>query len=80
MKWMLMLVWRLVTIVVISLYRLRQTSQDVLLAITVGFLSLYNFLAQNYVHDRHSKRSSVVLNVRDYLEQRTETLIDLAEK
>lgn len=43
MKWMLMLVWRLVTIVVISLYRLRQTSQDVLLAITVGFLSLYNF-------------------------------------
>ncbi len=37
-------------------------------------------LAQNYLHDRHSKRFSVVLNVRDYLEQRTETLIDLAEK
>ena len=32
------------------------------------------------MHDRHSKRFSVVLNVRDYLEQRTETLIDLAEK
>ena len=32
------------------------------------------------MYDRHSKRSSVVLNVRDYLEQRTETLINLAEK
>ncbi|CAD0120591.1 Jag protein [Streptococcus thermophilus] len=43
-------------------------------------LKSLQLLAQNYVHDRHSKRSSVVLNVRDYLEQRTETLIDLAEK
>lgn len=43
-------------------------------------LKSLQLLAQNYVHDRHSKRSSVVLNVRDYLEQRTETLIGLAEK
>lgn len=43
-------------------------------------LKSLQLLAQNYVHDRHSKRSSVVLNVRDYLEQRTETLINLAEK
>ena len=43
-------------------------------------LKSLQLLAQNYLHDRHSKRSSVVLNVRDYLEQRTETLIDLAEK
>ena len=43
-------------------------------------LKSLQLLAQNYVYDRHSKRSSVVLNVRDYLEQRTETLIDLAEK
>ena len=43
-------------------------------------LKSLQLLAQNYLHDRHSKRSSVVLNVRDYLEQRTETLINLAEK
>ena len=43
-------------------------------------LKSLQLLAQNYLHDRHSKRFSVVLNVRDYLEQRTETLIDLAEK
>ena len=43
-------------------------------------LKSLQLLAQNYVYDRHSKRSSVVLNVRDYLEQRTETLINLAEK
>ena len=43
-------------------------------------LKSLQLLAQNYLHDRHSKRSRVVLNVRDYLEQRTETLIDLAEK
>ena len=42
-------------------------------------LKSLQLLAQNYLHDRHSKRFSV-LNVRDYLEQRTETLIDLAEK
>lgn len=43
-------------------------------------LKSLQLLAQNYLHDRHSKRFSIVLNVRDYLEQRTETLIDLAEK
>lgn len=43
-------------------------------------LKSLQLLAQNYLHNRHSKRFSVVLNVRDYLEQRTETLIDLAEK
>ena len=43
-------------------------------------LKSLQLLAQNYLHDRHSKRFSVVLNVRDYLEQRTETLIELAEK
>ena len=43
-------------------------------------LKSLQLLAQNYLHDRHSKCFSVVLNVRDYLEQRTETLIDLAEK
>ena len=43
-------------------------------------LKSLQLLAQNYLHDHHSKRFSVVLNVRDYLEQRTETLIDLAEK
>ena len=42
-------------------------------------LKSLQLLAQNYLHDRHSKRFSVV-HVRDYLEQRTETLIDLAEK
>lgn len=35
-------------------------------------LKSLQLLAQNYLHDRHSKRFSVVLNVRDYLEQRTE--------
>ena len=43
-------------------------------------LKSLQLLAQNYLHDHHSKRFSVVLNVQDYLEQRTETLIDLAEK
>ena len=43
-------------------------------------LKSLQLLAQNYLQDHHSKRFSVVLNVRDYLEQRTETLIDLAEK
>ena len=43
-------------------------------------LKSLQLLAQNYLHDHLSKRFSVVLNVRDYLEQRTETLIDLAEK
>ena len=39
-------------------------------------LKSLQLLAQNYLHDHHSKRFSVVLNVRDY----SETLIDLAEK
>ena len=43
-------------------------------------LKSLQLLAQNYVYDRHSKRSSVVLNVRDYLEQRTETLINFSRK
>lgn len=43
-------------------------------------LKSLQLLAQNYLHDHHSKRFCVFLNVRDYLEQRTETLIDLAEK
>lgn len=43
-------------------------------------LKSLQLLAQNYLHDHHSKRFSIVLNVRDYLEQRTETLTDLAEK
>lgn len=43
-------------------------------------LKSLQLLAQNYLHDHHSKRYSIVLNVRDYLEQRTETLNELAEK
>lgn len=43
-------------------------------------LKSLQLLAQNYLHDHHSKRFSIILNVRDYLEQRTETLNDLADK
>ncbi|MGT2907701.1 RNA-binding cell elongation regulator Jag/EloR [Streptococcus dentiloxodontae] len=43
-------------------------------------LKSLQLLAQNYLHDRHSKHFTVSLNVHDYLEQRAETLIDFAGK
>lgn len=43
-------------------------------------LKSLQLLAQNFLHDRYSRHFSVALNVRDYLENRTETLIDMATK
>lgn len=43
-------------------------------------LKSLQLLAQNYLHDRYSRHYSVSLNVHDYLEHRTGTLIDLATK
>ncbi|EHJ56277.1 RNA-binding cell elongation regulator Jag/EloR [Streptococcus urinalis] len=43
-------------------------------------LKSLQLLAQNYLHDRYSKNFSVVLNVHDYVEHRTETLIDFTQK
>lgn len=44
-----------------------------------GLKSL-QLLAQNFLHDRYSKNFSVSLNVHDYVEHRTETLIDFTQK
>ena len=43
-------------------------------------LKSLQLLAQNFLHDRYSKNFSVVLNVHDYVEHRTETLIDFTRK
>ncbi len=43
-------------------------------------LKSMQLLAQNFLHDRYSKNFSVSLNVHDYVEHRTETLIDFTQK
>ncbi|MGT2935252.1 RNA-binding cell elongation regulator Jag/EloR [Streptococcus castoreus] len=43
-------------------------------------LKSLQLLAQNFLHDRYSKNFSVSLNVHDYVEHRTETLIDFTHK
>lgn len=43
-------------------------------------LKSLQLLAQNFLHDRYSKNFSVSLNVHDYVEHRTETLIDFTKK
>lgn len=43
-------------------------------------LKSLQLLAQNYLHDRYSKNFSVNVNVHDYVEHRTETLIDFTQK
>lgn len=43
-------------------------------------LKSLQLLAQNFLHDRYSKHFSVSLNVNDYIEHRTETLIEFAKK
>lgn len=43
-------------------------------------LKSLQLLAQNYLHDRYSRHFSVSINVHDYLEHRTGTLIELATK
>lgn len=43
-------------------------------------LKSLQLLAQNFLHDRYSKHFSVSLNVNDYMEHRTETLIEFAKK
>lgn len=43
-------------------------------------LKSLQLLSQNFLHDRYSKNFSVVLNVHDYVEHRTETLIDFTKK
>lgn len=43
-------------------------------------LKSLQLLAQNFLHDRYSRHFSVAINVRDYLENRTETLIDMATR
>lgn len=43
-------------------------------------LKSLQLLAQNYLHDRFSKSFSVSINVHDYVEHRTETLIDFSKK
>lgn len=43
-------------------------------------LKSLRLLAQNFLHDRYSKNFSVSLNVHDYVEHRTETLIDFTQK
>ncbi|HEK9098035.1 TPA: protein jag [Streptococcus equi subsp. zooepidemicus] len=43
-------------------------------------LKSLQLLAQNFLHDRYSKSFSVSLNVHDYVEHRTETLIDFTKK
>ncbi|MEQ9763484.1 RNA-binding cell elongation regulator Jag/EloR [Streptococcus sp. ZJ151] len=43
-------------------------------------LKSLQLLAQNYLHDRYSRHYSVSINVHDYVEHRTETLIDFAHK
>lgn len=43
-------------------------------------LKSLQLLAQNFLHDRYSRNFSVALNVHDYVEHRTETLIDFTQK
>ncbi len=43
-------------------------------------LKSMQLLAQNFLRDRYSKNFSVVLNVHDYVEHRTETLIEFTHK
>lgn len=43
-------------------------------------LKSLQLLAQNFLHDHYSKHFSVTLNVHDYMEHRTKTLIDFAHK
>ncbi|HEL1148773.1 RNA-binding cell elongation regulator Jag/EloR [Streptococcus equi] len=43
-------------------------------------LKSLQLLAQNFLHDRYSKNFSVSLNVHDYVEHRTEILIDFTKK
>lgn len=43
-------------------------------------LKSLQLLAQNILHDRYSRKFSVVLNVHDYMEHRTEALIDLSHR
>ncbi|RRD32066.1 KH domain-containing protein, partial [Fusobacterium nucleatum] len=43
-------------------------------------LKSLQLLAQNYLHDRYSKNFSVSLNVHDYVEHRTEILIEFSKK
>lgn len=43
-------------------------------------LKSLQLLAQNYLHDRYSKNFSVSLNVHDYVEHRTEILMELSQK
>ena len=50
----------------------------------IGFcgkvLKSLQLLSQNFLHDRYSKNFSVILNVHDYVEHRTETLIEFTRK
>ena len=43
-------------------------------------LKSLQLLAQNYLYDHYSKAFSVSFNVHDYVEHRTETLIDFSQK
>jgi len=43
-------------------------------------LKSLQLLSQNFLHDRYSKNFSVSLNVHDYVEHRTETLIEFTRK
>lgn len=43
-------------------------------------LKALQLLAQNFLHDRYSRHYSVSINVHDYLEHRTETLIEFSRK
>ncbi|MCS4487861.1 RNA-binding cell elongation regulator Jag/EloR [Streptococcus sciuri] len=43
-------------------------------------LKSLQLLAQNYLYDHYSKTFSVSVNVHDYVEHRTETLIDFSQK
>lgn len=43
-------------------------------------LKSLQLLSQNFLHDHYSKNFSVILNVHDYMEHRTETLIEFTRK
>lgn len=43
-------------------------------------LKSLQLLSQNFLHDRYSKNFSVILNVHDYVEHRTETLVEFTRK
>ena len=43
-------------------------------------LKSLQLLSQNFLHDRYPKNFSVILNVHDYVEHRTETLIEFTRK